>query len=265
MTIKFLGSGSAWVFAEENFQSNILISKEVDGKTKNFLYDAGSTLSESMKAIEMKPQDLDSVYISHLHGDHSGGIEDLAFKTYFQQFPFGVDKINLYGEYSILSDGWDKSWRGGLENLSGSTATLETYFNTTYMQEKDIIDFYGTEITPIKTIHVENDKRVIPSYGITVKGDEKRVFISGDSIYQPNFFHEEWMKADIIFQDCDFAEYEGGVHAQFRELKQLPKEIKEKMWLYHYALNGEHIWTLEALALKEGFAGLVRRGQEFEC
>ncbi len=84
MTIKFLGSGSAWVLAEENYQSNILITKNVDGEDKNFLYDAGSTISESLNAQDLKVQDIDSLYISHLHSDHSGGVEDIAFKTYFQ-------------------------------------------------------------------------------------------------------------------------------------------------------------------------------------
>jgi ribonuclease BN (tRNA processing enzyme) len=263
--IKFLGSGSAWVFAEENFQSNILISKEVDGYERNFLYDAGTTISESLEYHKIKPQDIDTLFISHLHADHSGGVEDLGFKTYFQQFPFGVDKITLCGTYDILSEGWDKSWRGGMENLSNETATLETYFETKYLEEHEPIIFFETTIRPVKTIHVETDKRVVPSYGLFVEGDNKNVFITGDSIYQPNQFHPSYMRADIIFQDCDFNEYEGGVHAQFHQLCNLPKEFKRKMWLYHFALNGKHIWELDTLAEDNGFAGVVRRGQEFEC
>ena len=36
------------------------------------------------------------------------------------------------------------------------------------------------------------------------------------------------------------------------------------MWLYHYSLNNTHIWEFDKLAEDSGFAGIVRRGQEFE-
>jgi hypothetical protein len=35
------------------------------------------------------------------------------------------------------------------------------------------------------------------------------------------------------------------------------------MWLYHYKLNGKTFEELEEQAIKNGFAGLVKRGQEF--
>ena len=264
MKIKFLGSGSAWVLADENYHSNILISKEIDGETKNFLYDAGSTISEALNAQDMKVQDLDTVYISHLHADHSGGIEDIAFKTFFQTLPFGTNKKKLYGHFDVLNEGWENAWKGSMEDLSDSLATLDSYFDVDYLTENGNIDFYGTKIEHIRTSHVVNNKRSKPSFGLIINGDCKRILISGDTKFTPELFEEEFKNADIIFHDCDFAEYAGGVHAQFHELCTLPKEIKEKMWLYHYALNGKHIWELDNLAEDNGFAGVVRRGQVFE-
>ena len=49
MKIKFLGSGSAFTLAEENYQSNILISINIDKEIKYFLYDAGSIIAEYPK------------------------------------------------------------------------------------------------------------------------------------------------------------------------------------------------------------------------
>jgi hypothetical protein len=47
------------------------------------------------------------------------------------------------------------------------------------------------------------------------------------------------------------------VHAHYEELKELPAEIKQKMWLYHYS-DG-----VLPDAQADGFAGFVKPRQEF--
>ena len=93
--------------------------------------------------------------------------------------------------------------------------------------------------------------------------DKNTVFISGDSQFAPNQMLTYFEQASIIFHDCEFAEYPNSVHAQFHQLINLPDEIKKKMWLYHYSLNGKLVQEYDKLAIENGFAGLVRRGQHF--
>ena len=285
MKIKFLGTGSAFALGKENFQSNVLISKEINVDeslpvfsgdaltktsqvTKRLLYDAGTTLPDALDAYDLKPQDLDSVYISHLHADHAGGVEYLGFKTYFECFNFGKSgfgqmKPKLYGHQTILKEGWDHTWSGGLASIQGQTNTLETYFDTTYMDSNDSFDFYGTEIRPIQTVHVVDDRMINPSFGIMFKDNDINVFISGDSQFAPNQMLTYFGQADLIFHDCEFAEYPNSVHAQFHQLQTLPDNIKKKMWLYHYMLNGKTFEELNQEVIDAGFAGLVKKGQEF--
>lgn len=287
MRIKFLGSGSAFTLAEENYQSNILISQQVEPMTgnpvgpsddallskhnkhyKHLLYDAGETCSEALNHFGMVPQDLDSIYISHLHGDHSGGIESIAFKTYFQVHQYGKNKFgsmkpNLIGHHSILRDGWDTSWKGGLQSIQGETNSLESYFTTTYLQDNDTFDFYGNTMKPIQTVHVVDNRRIVPSYGMMFDADGKTVFISGDSQFAPNQMLTYFQQSDVIFHDCEFADYPNSVHAQFHQLSGLHEIIKSKMWLYHYSLGQKTYEELEKEVLDAGFAGLVKRGQEF--
>ncbi len=281
MKVKFLGSGSAFELGNNNYQSNILISKEVEnlelhpssmtgplmyeGKQqwKHLLYDVGSTIGEALNHYDMKPQDLDSIYISHLHDDHAGGMEYIAFKTYFEQFPFGVDKIKLYGHNSILTDGWDTCWKGGLKSIQGQTNNLETYFETSYLGDNDEFNFYGAEMKPIQTVHVVDDRRVVPSYGMMFTNNGTVCFITGDTQFAPNQMLTYYGQSDIIFQDCEFAEYPNSVHAQFHQLCTLADNIKAKMWLYHYSIKDKSYEEMEKEVLDNGFAGLVKRGQEF--
>jgi ribonuclease BN (tRNA processing enzyme) len=199
LIIKFLGSGSAFVLAEENYQSNILITKSQEefnvspaslggptvlvgeNKPHHLLYDAGSTISEALNSAELEPKDLDSLFISHLHDDHAGGVEYLAFKTYFGQFPFGEEKIKLYSHETVLREGWDDCWKAGLQSIQGQVNTLENYFDCNYLNNNDSFDFYGTEIQPVQTVHVVDNRRFVPSYGLMINEGEMKIFISGDS------------------------------------------------------------------------------------
>lgn len=263
MYIKFLGSGSAFVNAHENYQSNILI-KNSETDDKYLLFDCGMTINEAIELSDIKLDDIDSIYISHLHADHAGGIEYVAFKTYFSTFPFGKNKPTLIGHTDILKDGWNKTWSGGLESIQGQQNTLETYFNIVSHQDNEIFKFQGIEMHPIQTVHVVDNKNIVPSYGLMFDSQKNTVFISGDSQMAPNQMQTFYDKSTLIFHDCEFAEYPGSVHAQFHELSRLSAGTKAKMWLYHYSLNGKSLEDLDKLVEDAGFAGIVRRGQDFE-
>ena len=265
MKIKFLGSGSAFVLGKENYQSNILLTKD----DKHLLYDCGTTIPDALDEAGLVPQDLDSIYISHLHGDHAGGIEYIAFKTFFEVFNFGKTEFGsmrpkLYAHKAILFNGWDFTWKGGLQSIQGQTNTLETYFDTSYMSSNDVFDFYGTEMKPIQTVHIVDNRSIVPSYGMMFTDNEITVFISGDSQFAPNQMLTYFNQSDIIFHDCEFAEYPNSVHAQYHQLLTLPDNVREKMWLYHYMLKGKTFDELNQEVRDAGFAGLIKKGQEFD-
>ena len=262
MKVEFLGSGSAFVLADENYQSNILLSKEVDGETKTFLFDAGTTIAESLNAKGYTPTDVDHIFISHLHADHAGGVEYLGFKTFFGTFPFGEKKPKLIGHKSILESGWDNTWKGGMKSIEGQMTTLETFFNTEYLEDNDAYNFHGTIIEIVQSVHIVDDRKIVPSYGIMFQDEDfGKVFITGDSQFAPHSMNSYYEKSDVIFQDCEIAEYPNSVHAQYHQLKELPSEIKAKMWLYHYTTNGGASTLPDAVA--DGFRGFVKRGEVF--
>jgi len=181
MEITFLGSGGAFTLPKENYQSNILISKD----DKNLLYDCGTTIPEALDAQGFNPQDLDTIYISHLHADHAGGIEYVAFKTYFEKYKFGKTefgtmKPKLKAHKSILYNGWNNTWKGGLQSIQGQVNSLESYFDTTYMESNDEFNFYGILVKPIQTVHVVNNRMINPSYGLMFIENNTKVFITGD-------------------------------------------------------------------------------------
>ena len=85
----------------------------------------------------------------------------------------------------------------------------------------------------------------------------KTVFITTDTQFCPNQIMDFYKMADVIFHDCEATKFKSGVHAHYDELCTLPKEVKAKMWLYHYQTN-------DRPADKDGFLGFVAKGQEFD-
>lgn len=107
MKITFLGSGSA--FTMSNFQSNILIENDKE----KLLFDCGGDIRWSLKENGLSAFDIDGIYLSHLHADHIGGLEYIAFLTYFAKTLKGFKKPKLYGHTQLITDLWNHSLKGG--------------------------------------------------------------------------------------------------------------------------------------------------------
>lgn len=255
MKLTFLGSGSSFVLGKENYQSNILIEKHGE----KLLYDCGTTITDALDMQGHTPMDINKVFISHVHGDHSGGLEQLGFQTYFKTFPFGQKKIEVIASKDIIQKVWNHQHRGSMSAIEiEEEVTLDTYFDINEKGHHQTFTFASLAITPVSTIH----SRKLESYGMYI--EDYDVFISGDSKFTPDHLSEYFQSAKVIFHDCEFKEYEGSVHAQYRELKTLPSNIKKKMYLYHYMLEDKTYEELNAEVQSEGFAGLVPRGFTLE-
>jgi len=75
VSVNVLGAGDAFA-SRGRFQSGYVIT----APGSNTLVDAGPTVLASMKRFGISPADLDTVLISHLHGDHFGGLPFLILE-----------------------------------------------------------------------------------------------------------------------------------------------------------------------------------------
>ena len=71
-----------------------------------------------------------------------------------------------------------------------------------------------------------------------------------------DYYKDIYEKADLIFHDCETMNA-STVHTHYDFLNKFPSKIKSKMWLYHYQDDKDQD------AVADGFAGFVKRGQEF--
>lgn len=108
MKLLFLGAGSGIGTDFENFQSNMLLLTD---SGKKLLIDCGTDIRFSLTKLGYHSQDIDAVYISHLHADHIGGIEWFAFQRKFASQP--NQKPHLIIHEHLVDLLWNSSLSGG--------------------------------------------------------------------------------------------------------------------------------------------------------
>ena len=265
LTWTFLGVGSA--FAKRNLNSNILIEAWKKGPGDQpapddvLLVDFGNTGPIALDQLRRKPgfEYLDrggtinypairKIFITHQHGDHIGGLEELALVNMFvlndpqTGRPF---KPQLISSISILINLWDNSLKGGLNTLPGRYALLQDYFFILSLVASDPERDHFTRLKRYRLGYVPADHVQIeqkydwPSYGMfiedTVTGEA--VFFSGDSRFDYPAYSAMIHRAKLCFHDVQLVEQKNSVHALISELRTLPAEIRQRTILYHYGDN----------------------------
>ena len=115
MKISFVGSGDAFG-SGGRFQTCIRIQSE----DCVALVDCGATSLAAMKAQRLDPADVDAVLLSHLHGDHFGGLPFLVLDA---QFSHRTRPLTVLGP-----TGTAKRLHAAMETLyPGSTAIQRRY------------------------------------------------------------------------------------------------------------------------------------------
>lgn len=265
MKFIFIGTGSA--FSVENFNTNTVIEKN----GKYFLIDAGDDVKMSLHAAGLSYLDIDAVFISHLHGDHSHGVEYLGFASYFD--PRYRNKheraMGLYGNAMVIEEGWEKSWRGGMGYTQGKTMCLSDYFTAHRLLKRTTFTWEDIEFTLVESDHISNGSYKMPTFGLIIRDPEtgKKIFYTSDTTHDSEGIQKAYDECDIIINDCETLTYKSGVHASYLDLMNKPKEIKSKMYLQHYQDNvitkdsgGAISKEWADKAREDGFKGFLKKG-----
>ena len=252
MRILFLGSGSAHTSGTDNFQSNMLLTAANGGR---LLIDCGSDIRWSLARQGLSHRDITDIYVSHLHADHIGGLEYIAFQTRFDP---ACCRPRLYLEASLAEPLWERSLRGGLGVITEGETRMEDYFDVIPLTTGRPFLWEGVRLEPIPLPHVVAPRTTVHSHGLLLEQDGYAVLITTDTRFDVDLLTRCYARADVIFHDCETGRYKTGIHAHYDELTTLPAETRARIWLYDYQPGP----LPDARA--DGFQGFVCRGQSFE-
>ena len=246
MKITIIGTGSA--FSAINYNTCYLL--EEDGR--RMLIDCGQQVLAGLRAQHVDINSIDDIYISHLHADHIGSLEAMAFMRYDWMGKPQLAKNNpkaptLYCNQQLRTDLWEKSLRGGMECIEGMQANLDTFFKVPGPVANLIPNMFywqGWDCSMIQQVHIMTGSTISQTFGLMMeRPDHPVLYFTTDAQYcSPNQIQVFYKKADLIFQDCEVIPFCSGVHANYIQLAgyedanstKLSADIKAKMWLTHY-------------------------------
>ncbi|TVY06728.1 MBL fold metallo-hydrolase [Paenibacillus cremeus] len=222
LQIQMIGTGSA--FAKTYYNNNALVY------TKHFtlLIDCGATAPRALNELQIPLPNIDAILISHIHADHVGGLEELAFQ-YMYNFK---RRTKLFVPAALEVPLWEHSLRGGLENIAEGIHKLSDYFDVIPLPEREPVAIHPElTIELLPTEHIPHK----PSYGFLLN---ERVYYSADSRLNGTLLTELFEKrgCEHFLHECQL----GGsniVHATLDELLTLPEALQRNVLLMHYGDN----------------------------
>ena len=251
MKLTWLGTGT--INSYDNYHTNSVLHDE--NTDERLLLDCGGDIRWALKEQGLTYKDIGHVYISHLHGDHCGGLEWLGFCRFFDP---DCTKPVLYISKAIRDDLWNNVLSGGMRSLQGMINTLYTYFDVVSLGKNEAFIFGNANLQLVQSIHIMDGFALQPCFGLIVESPIQKTYFTFDSQFCPEQITDFYAMADMIFHDCEITPYKSRVHANYQDLITLPDRTREKMWLTHFQ-DGER-----PDAITDGFCGFVEKGQAFD-
>jgi ribonuclease BN (tRNA processing enzyme) len=214
----FLGSGDAFG-SGGRFQACFLLR----GLDDELLIDCGASSLVAMKRAGVEPNDVGAVVVSHLHGDHFGGIPFLVLDGTFR-----------HRERPLLVAG-PPGTRGRVEAASEALFTASTAAPPRYglgyleLPERSPVRVGPATVTAFPVDHFSG----APSYGLRIEYGGKILAYSGDTQWT-DVLLEISRDADLFVCEANFFEKSVPFHLDYATLRaNLPRLACRRIVVTH--------------------------------
>jgi ribonuclease BN (tRNA processing enzyme) len=176
--------------------------------------------------IAVDIEDLSAVVLTHLHGDHSSGLEILG---YYYRYAMNGQKAKLYTHPEVSSRLWPGLLSGSMEWSIPSAGqppvqrVLGDFFELHALEETRAVQAGPFTIECRRTLHS------IPTIALRIHAAGRTLGLSADTAFDPDLV--DWLaEADLIVHETG----EAGMHTPYANLAALPAAIRAKIRLIHY-------------------------------
>ena len=241
MKLHILGCGDAFGSGGRNNSGYL-----VEAGDRLFLLDCGPTTLLAMKRAGFSPGRLDAVFISHLHGDHCGGLPFFFLDALYE---------NPRARPLLVAGppGTEERARGLFRFMFGERAEPRdlppTLFHVLEPGREETVA--GIEVFPFRVPHQIRDI----SLGLKVGCDGKLILYSGDSPWT-DLFVTHSRGADLFLCECCFFDRDAANHMNYRTIRENISRLDcKKIVLTH--LGEEMLARSEEVGLPLAQDGMV--------
>ncbi len=252
MKITILGTGSFYAGKDRSGAAYLL---EADGK--KILIDCGPGTLMRLSQVGVKPEDIDYVFISHFHADHTSDLFAFQMRFRLNEF-FGSGKNEkvptIYGPSGI------GNFTKKLSHVYQLYA-FENWSDISYENFRKKIRIGNIIITTFQTKHVVFG---VPAkaYSLRFECDGKTFVFSGDSVKDPGVEMAS-KNADLFVCDASYVKGKASpAHMDTMEIGEIARTNGvKKVVLTHFYPNTEGVDLVGEV--REVFSGEVVRGEDF--
>jgi ribonuclease BN (tRNA processing enzyme) len=173
-----------------------------------FLIDCGATALIGLNRLNLDPNLVQTIFISHLHGDHFGGL--VWWLIHAHHVSRRTDPLKVAGPEGIA-----QRFTTAAETLFPGSTRIERRYELEFLEylADTTLSVSGVRVTPVEVRHPSG----APSYALRTEADGKTLSFSGDT---------EWVEslvacatgADLFIAECYGFEREVRYHMTWRTL-----------------------------------------------
>jgi len=203
--IRFVGSGDAFG-SGGRFQTCIAVRSPDDF----FLIDFGASSLVAMRQQRLAPRDVSKIFITHLHGDHFGGLPFFLLDAQFvskREAPLTIAGPPGLEERLMLA----------MEILFAGSSKVDPGFDLQLVELKprSPATFDGVEVTAFPAAHFSG----APSYSLRVEVDGKSFVYSGDTQWTDTLI-EASAGADLFACECYVFDEDVPLHNSYARIME---------------------------------------------
>jgi ribonuclease BN (tRNA processing enzyme) len=202
--VTILGSGDAFGSGGRLHSAYL-----VESTQRTFLLDCGPSVLQSLKRVERDPGAIDFVLLSHLHGDHFGGVPFL-FMEYLYEAP-RTRPLIICGPA-----GTERRVRALFSALYEKQGGQRLPFDVEYreLHAGRACSVAGVDVLPILVPHAPD----LTAFAFRVGVEGRTILYSGDASWTDEFLPQS-RGTDLFLCECTYFTREpSGIHVSYEEL-----------------------------------------------
>ena len=196
----------------------------VVAKNSTFLIDCGASSLIGLNRLNLSPDEIDTIYITHLHGDHFGGLSWFLIDA--QHVKNRTRPLTIVGPQGLKA-----RFETATEALFPGATTFPRAFDITFKTwaVEQPMPVPGGQITPYEVLHFSG----APPFALRFEIDGKILAFSGDTQWVESLVPAA-QGADLFIAECYQYDVQAKMHLDYLTIqKHLPRISPRRVLLTH--------------------------------